>query len=113
MPEQNSNNWYVTAAGTNSGATATKAAVTGKIHVITGCFGFGDKDASVTILDGTTVVGEWLWDISAEFGAAITYPKWVYTGLELPGTKGGAVSAVLSASTADCRITITGYTKEF
>lgn len=113
MPEQNSKNWYVTTAGTTAGATATKAAETGKIHVITGIYGFGDKDGAVTVLDGTTVVCEWLYDISNEYGAAITYPKWAHSGLEIPCTKSAAAAGKLSASTGDCRVTITGYTKEF
>ena len=106
------NNWYVTTAGTNSGATATKAADANGIHVITGVFGFGDKDASLTLKDGDTVVGEWLYDISAEAGAAITYPKFNFQ-VEIQCAKGAAAAAVLSASTGDCRVTITGYTKYY
>uniref|UniRef100_A0A6M3XWR6 Uncharacterized protein n=1 Tax=viral metagenome TaxID=1070528 RepID=A0A6M3XWR6_9ZZZZ len=112
--EMSGNNWYVTAAGTNAGATATKAAVTGGIHVITDVYFFSDKDGTLLVYDGTTVVIEAEYDISNEVHATSwTWPKAYITGMNLQGTLGGAVSATYDASTADCRITITGYTKYY
>jgi len=109
----NTDNWTVVAVGTNAGASATKAAVTGKRHVVTAIMGFGDKDGTVSIESpAATLLAEWIWDISAETGAAITYPKWAYGGLAVCGAKGGAIVGKLSASTANCSITICGYTEE-
>lgn len=105
--------WYVTTAGTNSGATATKAAVTGSRHVITGIYGFGDVDCVVTLTDGGTVIYEQKWDISNEsHDTSLTWPKWNVSGMEIVCGSGAAVTGVISASTADCRITITGYTQQ-
>lgn len=110
---ENTTKWTATAAGTNAGGSATKAAEAGKRHIVTSIMGFGDKDGAVTIESAAgTVLAEWLWDISAEFGAAITYPKWAYGGIEVTGAKGAAIVGKLSASTTDSRITITGYTEE-
>lgn len=87
-------------AGTNSGATATIAAVTGAQYFVTGIYGFGDADSALSVQDGSTVVAEWAIDVSLDGG------NFCYTGLYIPITPGAAANAVLASSTANCGITI-------
>lgn len=51
--------WDETTAGTGSGATATHAAETGVSHIVTHVSGHSDRDATLQLKDGSTVVGEW------------------------------------------------------
>jgi hypothetical protein len=51
--------WSETTAGTGSGATATHAAATGATHIVTHVSGHSDKDATLQLKDGSTVIGEW------------------------------------------------------
>jgi len=51
--------WSETTAGTGSGATATHAAASNVSHVITHISGHSDKDATLQLKDGSTVIGEW------------------------------------------------------
>ena len=51
--------WSETTAGTGSGATATHAAASGVSHVVTHISGHSDKDATLQLKDGSTVIGEW------------------------------------------------------
>ena len=51
--------WSETTAGTGSGATATHAAESNVSHVITHISGHSDKDATLQLKDGSTVIGEW------------------------------------------------------
>ena len=95
--------WNETAAGTNSGATATHAAETNVIHFIDHVSGHGDADCTVQLKDGSTVIAEWKFDVSVE-GWNFDIPNGLWQG-----TPGNAVSAVVSASSADCQVNITGY----
>ncbi len=98
------NAWDATAAGTDSGATATKAAVADAVHVVTHVSGHTDADATLQLRDGSTVLAEWKIDVSLEgFQFKIPSGVWVCS-------TNTAVNAVISASTADCQANIAGYT---
>lgn len=96
--------WSETQAGTNAGATAAHSAETGVTHFVTHISGHTDTDATVQILDDSTVVWETKIDISLE-GTQIKPAE----NLCIPITPGNACSAVISASTADCQINVGGY----
>jgi len=96
--------WDETAAGTGAGATATHAAVAGSTHVITSVSGHTDADATLQIKDDTAVVWEGKIDISIEGTQLFPVPP------KISATAGNAVSAVISASTADCQVNVSGYT---
>lgn len=96
--------WSATAAGTDSGATATKAAISGRAVVVTHVSGHGDADATLRLIDGSTVLAEWKIDISLEgFQFNVAAGTW-------PCTANTAVTLVLSASSADCQVNMTGFT---
>ena len=92
------------AAGTNAGATATKAAVTGGSIKVTDIDGHTDKDALVQILDGVTVI----FEIAVLAAVSKTFHKEFKT--PLISTVSAAMSAVISASTSDCFVRIGGFT---
>ena len=96
--------WSATQAGTNAATTATKAAVTGKVIVVDHISGHADTDALLTLKSAATVLAEWKIDVSLE-GFMIQVPQ----GLWMAG-RDEAVTAVLSASTADCQVNIAGFT---
>jgi len=100
----NEHKFSVLAIGTNTGATASEAAVTGKHHFVTCVSGHTDKDSIIQVLDGTTVVWENKFDITLE-GTSFHFPE-----LCIPCTGGAKADAKLSSSTTDCAITINGYT---
>ena len=89
------------AAGTSAATTATIGAETGAQHFVTGISGFVDKDCTITIKDGTTVMAEWKVDISAEGTTFFNFNYAVY----IPITPGVAANGVISGSTGDCAIT--------
>jgi hypothetical protein len=95
--------WSETAAGTDSGATATHAAESGVVHVITHVSGHGDSDATIQLKDGSTVLAEWKIDVSVE-GWQFMPQNGIWVG-----TNGNAVSAAISASSADCQVNIAGF----
>ena len=82
--------WVVTASQDNAEATATKAAVSGKSHVVRSVdAGFsGAATKLLQIKDGTTVV----WSGPVYSSREVVFPN----GLTI--TKGNACSAVLAAS---------------
>jgi hypothetical protein len=95
--------WSETTAGTDSGATATHAAESNVAHVVTHVSGHGDADATIQLRDGSTPLAEWKIDVSVEgFQFLPQNGVWV-------GTPGNAVSAVISASSADCQVNICGF----
>jgi hypothetical protein len=94
-----------TAAGTNSGATATKAAVDGVTYVVTNISGHVDADSIVTIESpATTVLWESKVDVSLE-GFSFNFSP------TIPCPRGGAAVGKLSASSADCQVTVSGDIK--
>jgi hypothetical protein len=97
--------WSATAAGTNSGATATKTAVTDKVIVTDHVSGHVDADSTVQLKDGSTVLAEWKIDVSVEgFSFSFTNPNgWV-------ASRDAAVTAVIASSSADCQVNATGFT---
>jgi hypothetical protein len=96
--------WSAIGVGTNLGATATQAAVAGKTFVIDHISGHTDKDSTLQLKDGSTVLAEWALDISLEGFRFYTTPGiWV-------ATTGAAVTAVISDSTSDCAVNIAGFT---
>jgi hypothetical protein len=96
--------WSATQAGTNSGATATQAADTvgSRAYVVTCVSGHLDADAIITVKDGTTIIWEAKIDVSVE-GFSFHFPN-----LSLPCSLGALTEAEISASTADCQVTISG-----
>jgi hypothetical protein len=95
--------WSATAAGTGSGATATKTGVTGVYWVVTHVSGHTDTDSTLQLKDGATVLAEWRIDISLEgFQFKIPEGLWV-------ASNGADVTAVLAASTSDCQVNIAGF----
>lgn len=95
--------WSATAAGTNAGATATKTGVTGVAWIVTHVSGHTDTDATLQLKDGSTVLAEWKIDISLE-GFQFEIPGGVWSCSE-----GAAVTAVISASTSDCQVNMSGF----
>jgi hypothetical protein len=93
-----------TAAGTNSGATATHAAVTGQTYVVTNISGHGDADAVITIESpASTVLWEGKLDVSAEGFNFSSGP------VTIPCGRSAAAVGKIAASTSDCQVTISGY----
>jgi|GEM_PF-1451627 len=93
------------AAGTGSGATATKAAAAGVRHKIQRVHGHTDKDSLLQLKDGSTVIWETAIDVDVD-GKEIAFDL---SNCPVIGTAGNAVSAVLASSTTDCYISIGGY----
>lgn len=104
ISEVMSSGWSATTAGTNSGATATQAAEANKSHVVTHVSGHGDADATLQLRDGSTVLAEWKIDVSVE-GWQINIPPGIW-----PCSTNTAANAVLSASSSDCQVNMTGFT---
>lgn len=99
-----SEGWIATGTATNATATATKAAATGKTHYVTSVSG-AFSAAAIFLLqlkEGTNVIGEWYVhnSFSISFGKA-----------GIPGSRGGAVSAELSAGGVGVigKVNITGF----
>ena len=102
--------WSETQLGTDAETTATHAVENDAdgvnlnvTHVVTHVSGHVDEDATLQLLDGSTVLAEWKIDFSSE--GSQFYPingVWV-------GTPGNTVSAVISNSNADCQVNIAGF----
>lgn len=101
---QRGSEWSEKTAGTAAGATATHAAVTGAKHYITDVDFWTDADSLLQILDGTTVVKEWKLDVSVG-GLSL------HRSFRTPviGTAGNLVSAKIVTSSADCHVSMQGY----
>jgi len=95
--------WSATAAGTNSGATASQGADANRQWIVTGIAGHTDADSLIQIKDGTDVLFESKIDVSVE---GFTFG---FSGLVIPTGLGNAAQGVLTASTADCQVTIFGH----
>jgi hypothetical protein len=106
-----------TAAGTNSGASATAAADTvtdtgtktafsvDRTHIVESISGHGDADAVITIESpAATIIWESKLDVSAE-GFSFNFP-----GIEVVGVPGQAILGKIASSSADCQVNITGRT---
>lgn len=95
--------WVATDSKDNAIATATKAAATGKTHIITGAFASfsATKSGLLQVKDGNTVIAEqYIYDSG-------------YIPLNVKATAGNAVSAVLTASgtaTTLGKVNLTGFT---
>ena len=94
--------WSATKAGTNSGATATKAAQDNRMYVVTAVSGHVDADSVITVKDGTTIIWESKVDISIE-GTSFHF-----AGLNLACRMGNKAEGALASSSSDCQITISG-----
>jgi len=99
------NVWSATAAGTDSGASATQAApVAGHRHVCTHISGHTDADALITIESpASTVIWESKIDISLE-GTTFSFPVG-----GVVGAQDGAIVGKVASSTANCQVNISGY----
>lgn len=104
IAEVMSGGWSATAVGTDSGATATKAAVSGKAHVVTHVSGHVDEDATLQLRGGSTVLAEWKVDVSVE-GIAFKIPPGTW-----PCAPGVAANLVLANSDADAQVNMCGFT---
>ena len=91
-----------TAAGTDSGATATRAANETQAYLVTNISGHVDADAIVTIESpAATVLWQSKIDISIEGFSFDFNPK-------ITTTRNTAILGKISASSADCQVTISG-----
>jgi len=97
--------WNETAAGTNDGATATKAAVVEKQFFITSISGHIDEDVVVTI---ESPAGTVLWETKIDFSVEGTQIK-SPAGLNVQGVPDAAILGKIANSAADCQININGY----
>ena len=95
--------WSETDAGVDDGATATRAAATGRQHFVTRISGHTDVDSIVKILDGSTIKWEIFVDVSVN-------PAFSFDVDDIPITPGTACSGVVVGSTADCQVNLQGYT---
>ena len=96
--------WSETTAGTDSGAIATKSAISNRQHFVTSVSGHTDADSIITIKDGTTIVWESKIDVSVEgFSFSFTIPC-------IPATPGAVAVGTIASSSADCQVNLTGYT---
>lgn len=99
------NFWSETAAGTDSGATATHAAVGTNTHIVTSISGHVDADSIITIESpASTILWQSKIDVSVE---GFTFN---FSGLSVVGAGSGAILGKLSASSADCQVNISGHT---
>tara|TARA_Y100000310_G_C20576226_1_gene760547 strand:- start:554 stop:853 length:300 start_codon:yes stop_codon:yes gene_type:complete len=94
--------WSATKAGTNSGATATKAAQDNRMYIVTAISGHGDADSIITVKDDTTIIWESKIDVSVE-GTSFHF-----AGLNLSCSMGNKAEGALASSSSDCQITISG-----
>ena len=95
--------WSATKAGTNSGATATKAAEGNRFYVVTAVSGHVDADSVITVKDGTTIIWESKIDICIE-GTSFHF-----AGLSLACRMGNKAEGAIASSSADCQVTISGH----
>jgi hypothetical protein len=95
--------FHATAAGTTAGATATVAAVDGVTHFVTHISGHLDADQAIQLKSASTVLAEWLPDVSVE-GFSINIQPGIWAC-----AVGEAANATIANSTANCQINITGY----
>jgi len=102
--------WSETALGTNSGATAEHTEVATRQHVVTHISGHTDADATLQLKEisadnnTTNVLAEWKKDASIEgWQFAPINGVWI-------ATAGYSVAVVISASTSDCQVNMTGFT---
>tara|TARA_Y100001951_G_scaffold88955_2_gene80929 strand:- start:392 stop:703 length:312 start_codon:yes stop_codon:yes gene_type:complete len=92
-----------TAAGTDSGATATQAANATQAFVVKNISGHVDADAVITIESpASTILWESKIDVSVEGFSFDFNPCIPLT------TRNTAILGKLSASSADCQVTISG-----
>jgi len=92
-----------TAAGTNAGASATKAAITGHTYVVTAFSGHTDTGSILQILDGTTVVWQSAINVTVE-GLSFHF-----SGLNVVCTLSAAAVGKIVTSTTSCQANICGY----
>jgi hypothetical protein len=98
--------WSVTAAGTDSGATATQAAGGANTqHFVTTISGHTDADSIITIKDGTTIVWQTKVDVSVE-GISFSF-----NGFCIPISPNATANGVIATSSSDCQVNIDGYTR--
>src|SRR3990167_5020106 len=97
--------WSVTAAGTNAGASATRAAPgAGKALFVTHISGHTDTDSLITLSVAGDAVFESNIDISVQ-GFSFSFPVGV-----IPVTANTAAVANVATSTTDCQINMSGFT---
>lgn len=93
-----------TAVGTDSGATATVAAVSEKTYVVNCISGHVDADSLLKLTDtDDNVLWESKIDVSAE-GFSFHFP-----GLMIPFPKGDEVNGIIASSSADCQVMVCGF----
>ena len=95
-------NWSVTAAGTDSGATATLAADSTRQWIVTGISGHTDTDSTIQITDGTNVLFESKIDVS------VSGIDFIFSNMVIPIGTGNAAKGIVTSSSSDCQVTIWG-----
>lgn len=96
--------WSATGAGTDAGATATKAAITGSQHFVSSISGHIDADSIITIKSASTIIWQSKIDLSAE-GFSFSFNV-----NNVASTPGEAVTGNIASSSADCQVNISGFT---
>ena len=92
-----------TAAGTDSGASATRAADATQGYVVKNISGHCDADCVITIESpAATILWETKVDVSVD-GGQFEYSPYIPTT-----ARNTAILGKISASTADCQVTISG-----
>jgi|TARA_R110001583_G_scaffold43085_5_gene136996 hypothetical protein len=99
------NFWSETAAGTDSGATATHAANNTNTYVVTSISGHVDADAIITIESPASSI---LWQ--SKIDVSVEGFSFNFSGLSVVGAGSGAILGKISASSADCQVNISGHT---
>jgi hypothetical protein len=85
------------ATGTNSGATATNAAVSGKKHYFQRIVGYTDTTSNIEVRDGSTAI----YKIKITAGSFDIVADGLYVG-----TTNTAMNAVIISSTSECWINL-------
>ncbi len=99
--------WAEYTAGTNAGATATHAAESEVFHYITAATFFTDADSLLTIKSNSTTVWEGFVDVSVDGRTVhVSFPD-----SPLRGERGDPVSAIVTSSTGNCAVTLTGFSR--
>jgi hypothetical protein len=95
--------WSATAEGTNAGATASKAGIAGKTYIVDHVSCHSDSDATLQLRSGSDVLAEWYIDSSNNKDVnIIVNGYWIIE-------PGESAKAVVSGSTNDCQVNITGF----
>lgn len=98
--------WNETTAGTTSGATTTKAGISGQLLVCRHISGHSDVDTIIQITndDDTVLFETKLVTGQNGNGFSIAIPDGIHSGVT-----GGGLKGKVASSTSDCQVTLSGF----